>query len=162
MKFTGSHLVRLPAPRLAALLADPMSYEGFDPDIMLTITPRRHDDQGLPTQEVLWNVVFRWRGGMRRITARSADPAETHSEVDPAPARYLIEGRQVTFDLSLCAVPVDAQTSRLEVSCAVGARSIGIRLLLEPLRLARSGAQARFDAGLALLATHLERIGAAP
>ena len=151
MKFSRTVSIDRPAGLIAPLLADPTTLSGFDPVSALAVTPRGHDDDGHPTLDEMWDAAFRWRGAMRRITARRLGPA------GPAGASYRLQGRQVAIDVHLGLRPVAAARCELVAVCEVQALSVGVRLLLQPLRLAQAGAQARFDAGADRLARHLQQ-----
>lgn len=92
---------------------------------------------------------------MRRITARRGGKPDENG------ASYRIVGRQISFDLIMTVAPIDAGTSRLGIDCTLTAHSIGMRLLLEPMRLVRANAQGRFEAGAMLLARHLAALDGA-
>lgn len=152
MKFSRSVAIDLPAGLVAPVLADPTRLGGFDPVSGIGITPRGHDDEGQPAREELWDVAFRWRGAPRRITARRLGPA------GPAGAGYRLQGRQVAMDIRLGLRPIASARCEMVAECELQALSVGVRLLLQPLRLAQSGAQARFDAGVDRLARHLRAV----
>jgi hypothetical protein len=151
MKFTCTRSADLAIDDAARLLADPVCIGGFDPVGQIVLTPRSHDDEGNLATEALWNLVFRWRGAMRRITTRRlAAPG-------PRGASYRLQGRQLEADIIFDLAPGAHGGTQVTLTCDLQPKTIGLRLILEPFRVARGRAQARFEAGFETLVRHLER-----
>lgn len=147
MKFIATHDAAFSAAVAARLIADPTRLSGFDPASGLRITAQVIAEGADP----LWDVTFYWRSASRRITARRVAPA------GPGGAAYLLEGRQMAADVVFSITPLDARSCQISVSCELRGLSIGLRLVLEPLRLAQAGAQRRYDEGVARMVAHLAR-----
>lgn len=152
MKFAARHDVNAPAAFAAAVLAD---FDGWER--MATrrgVEVRRTDapggTQAAPAPGTVWDTRFAFRGKAREITLRL-------QAVEPGGSMvFLAETRPAVAEIRVELIGMAAARSRLAVMFEVRPRTLGARLFIQSLRLARSRVDARFAQRVAQLAGEIE------
>lgn len=147
MKFVARHDIEAPLEFVQRVLAD---FEGWERAAMrrgaeVSRTDKlRHDGPGMS-----WLTRFPYRGKERVINVQlsALDPA---GHMAFAGASASVEG-----DVKIDLLEMAAKRTRLHVSVEVKPRTLGARLFLQSLRLARSRVDKGFDARMAMLAADI-------
>lgn len=110
----------------------------------------RIDSFGKPGVGMTWQARFIYRGKPREVTAKVAEMAER------AALAFHLVSPNVTTDARIELMEMSARRTRLHVVLDIQPRSLGARLFLQSLRLARGKVERRFETRVAQMATELE------
>ena len=111
---------------------------------------QRKDSLTTPGVGAEWNIRFQFRSKDREVNARITD-------FDP-PNRYTVDSTSATID-GICVVDLVAlspKRTRLTVTLDLSAKSLGSRLMLQSLKMAKSGLNKRFEDRIASMASDIQ------
>lgn len=97
-----------------------------------------------------WIARFGYRGKQREVTAKLVELAEK------AAVGFHLSSPAVTTDARIELMEMSAKRTRLHVTLDVQPRSLGARLFLQSLRLARAKVDRRFETRVSQMASELE------
>jgi len=145
MQFPAKTDIEAPAEFVFACLVD---FDGWE-----RVALRRGADvsrtDGLrsPGPGMAWLVQFQWRGSERKLNLKLA-------AMEPATRlAFTGGGKLLEGDLALDVVALGAKRTRLAMALEVRPLTLGARLMLQSLKLARGKMQKRLDQRM----THLKR-----
>ncbi len=147
MRLQATRGIDAPRPRVHAALAD---FAGIEAGLASRGWVLTREPPGPPRPGTAWAGSVEWKG-MRRNLAVTLDA------VDP-PEGYRLTGRSDGVDalvsVALSALSEVETTARVTVELT--ARSLSGRMLVQSLRLAKGGMEARLEARLAAWAAEIE------
>ena len=110
----------------------------------------RTDALKAPAAGMAWDVGFDYKGKPRKVEVRL-------TALDrPDQMKFSGEGALIAGEVALDLMELGARRTRLTVQIDLTARTLGARLFLQSLKLARGRLQGRLDARLAQLATDVD------
>ena len=148
MKLIGRKDVEAPAAYVTAALTDFESWERFA--MRRGIEVNRTDRLAQPGPGMAWLVNFTFRGRAREAGIQV---------VQMGPGNHLtMRGQSVNIEgeCHIEVIEMAAQRCRLHVTLDTSPRTLGARLFLQSLRLAKSRVDRRFDGRIEALAKELE------
>ena len=99
----------------------------------------RRDGPGPAQVGSSWDVAFTFRNKERELRATVAELIAAQEVVIDTDAKGLASVLRISL------LALSAQTTRVEVTIDIAAKSLSARLLLQSLKLAKSNLQARFE-----------------
>ncbi|PZR00804.1 MAG: hypothetical protein DI533_09840 [Cereibacter sphaeroides] len=148
MKFAGREDIEAPIAAVFAALSD---FDGWERAALRRgAEVQRTDALTRPGRGMAWNVGFVFRGKPRRASLRL-------QELDP-PGRLVVSGNGANLDGRMICdlIEMSPRRTRIEVQLEVKPLTIGARLFVQSIRLARARTERRFRARLAQLAADIE------
>lgn len=152
MKFATKHDVNAPAEFAASVLADFDGWERMAARRGVEI--RRTDAPGstaaAPAPGTVWDTRYSFRGKTREIAIRlvALEPGGQMA--------FVAEARPAMAEIKVDLIGMAATRTRLAVTVDLRPRTLGARLFIQSLRLARSRVDTRFSRRVAELAEHIE------
>lgn len=153
MQFSAKEDIEAP---IAFVFAQVTDFAAFERQAMRRgAEVRRRDSMVRPGVGSAWDIAFKYRGKDRQIRAEISafDPPHGYSVASTSPG--------LTGGLAVELVSLSRARTRLSITLDVEARSIGTRILLQSLRLAKGNVTRRLENRLASFAVQVQdRFGA--
>ncbi|MBW7921155.1 MAG: SRPBCC family protein [Rubellimicrobium sp.] len=142
MELTSEHDIAAPRARVFAALADPAEFER-------RLAAARVQVRRLDAGGEAWELRFRLRGAERHMhLTRSACESPANLAFTGSSPAFAIENR-------IALTEAGPDRTRMRVAFVARPQSMGARVALQGLKLARGRLQRRFDAAVARLAAEL-------
>ncbi len=148
MEFTTKEDVEAPIAFVFAQLTDFAAFERQA--LRRGAEVRRRDSMARPGVGSIWDIAFKFRGKDRQLRA------EITAFDLPNSYRVFSTSAGLEGGLTVDLVPLSRERTRLTVTVAVEPRSIGARLLVQSLRLARGNLNKRLAARVAEYALQVQ------
>lgn len=149
MKLATKKDVEAPVAQVWAGLAD---HEAWERAAMRRgVEVERTDALRTPGPGMAWHSRFDYRGKPRKVNLTLSEMTE------PVLLGFTLLSDAIEIDTRVELIEMSARRTRIHVQCEMKPRSLGARLFLQSLRLARAKVDRKFDAKIAQLATDLEQ-----
>lgn len=148
MKFSTREDIEAPMDHVFRMVSD---FDGFERSALRRgVEVRRRDQLVQPNAELGWDVGFKFRNKKRQISGElvSYDP--------PNGLIFVTTGTGMTADVVVELLPLSRGRTRLSFSIDLRPSSIGGRLTIQSLKLAKSNLTRRFRNRVAGFATQVE------
>ena len=148
MKLASKKDVEAPIATVWAALVD---FETWERAAMRRgVEVARTDQLCAPGVGMSWHARFSYRGKQRQVDLSLTEMAA------PGAVGFYLVSPAVESTTRIELMEMSAKRTRMHVTTEIKPRSLGARLFLQSLRLARSKVDRRFDARIAQFATELE------
>lgn len=148
MKFSSREDVNLPADAVFAAVSDFHKFERAA--LRRGAEVARTDDLAEPGVGATWHSQVTYRGRKRDVTSElTAFTPPERMDVD-------IRSRGVQGGVSVQLIPLSPRRTRLMVQLEMRPKTLGVRVFLQSLRLAKSSMNKRFKRAVAEFARELE------
>lgn len=148
MKLASKKDIEAPLSAVWAAIAD---HEAWERSAMRRgVEVERTDTQTRPGPGMAWVARFSFRGKARKASLTMTDM------VEPSLLGFLLISDSIELVSRVELIEMSARRTRIHVATEIKPRSLGARLFLQSLRLARSKVDQKFDARVAQLALELE------
>jgi carbon monoxide dehydrogenase subunit G len=154
MKLASKKDVEAPIATVWAALVD---FETWERAAMRRgVEVARTDQLRAPGVGMSWHARFSYRGKQRKVDLSLTEMAA------PGAVGFYLVSPAVESTTRIELMEMSAKRTRMHVTTEIKPRSLGARLFLQSLRLARAKVDRRFDARIAQFATELEARGKPP
>lgn len=148
MKLATKKDIEAPIAAVWAGLAD---HEAWERSAMRRgVDVARTDTLTRPGPGMAWAARFDYRGKARKVDLTLTEM------VEPGLLAFTLLSAAVEVDTRVEVIEMSARRTRIHVSTEIKPRSLGARLFLQSLRLARSKVDRKFDTRIEQLAADLE------
>jgi carbon monoxide dehydrogenase subunit G len=147
MIFTTKEDIEAPIETVFAAVSD---FEGFERTALRRGAKVQRTTPKTPSAQIAWNIEATTRGKKRNILAEL-------TEMDN-PTRLFIESASggLTANTSVDLVELSRNRTRLKIEFEIKPRTLGARLLVQSLRLAKNSLTKKFKQRIAQFATDIE------
>ena len=148
MKLAAKKDIEAPLPAVWAAIAD---HEAWERSAMRRgVEVERTDTQTRPGPGMAWVAKFSFRGKARKASLTMTQMTE------PGLLGFVLVSDAIELVSKVELIEMSARRTRIHVATEIKPRSLGARLFLQSLRLARSKVDHKFDAKVGQLAVELE------
>ena len=149
MKLATKHDIEAPIAQVWAAMSD---FDGWERSAMRRgVDVTRTDARQSPGVGMAWLANFQYRGKARKVDVTLTDMTA------PTYLGFRTLSAAVETDAKLELIEMSGRRTRMHVSVEVKPRTLGARLFLQSLRLARAKVDRKFEAKVAQFAADLEQ-----